>query len=198
MMSMPPSPSTSSNMVPVTKTLRPSNGLPSCGSKLSLLLVLSEVPISIQSSPSLPNVGRLSGRRGTPLPVPPKVSEHALAGDDEVVAGAADDQVEAVAAALLPGPLLQDIVAADILVRCRRPAPPALVVAVAALEPVVAAVAPQRVVADAADEDVVAAGIERVAGVGVAEDDVLAARVLEVVGTAPRSGLSRMTTHRAR
>ena len=59
------------------------------------------------------------------------------------------------------------------------PAPPSIVVvAVAAFEPVVAAVALERVVADAGDEDVVAGG--------AAEHDMVVAGVLQVVRVGAR------------
>ena len=84
------------------------------------------------------------------MPSPPKVVECVLAGDDEVLAGAADDQVDGrlpPGITLLPSPpwILSS---PPLSVRISSPAPPRQhVVAVAALDAVVATVAIDRVVA---------------------------------------------------
>ena len=75
---------------------------------------------------------------------------------------------------------LDVVVAADVGDDVVAGAAEEVVVAVAAFEPVVAAVAPERVVAVAGDEDVVAGG--------AAEDDVLVAGVVQIVGVGARRG----------
>ena len=158
----------------------------------------SWVPISIQSLPSLPSVGKLVlAPRMKSLPWPPKVSETSSPVMMKSLAVAADDQVEAVAAVddVVAFVALEDVVATQVRDDVVAGAAFDLVDAVAAFDPVVAAIAPERVVADARDHDVVAAGIGGVAGIGAAEDDVVLAGVAEVIGVgAGVAGLSRMTS----
>ena len=118
------------------------------------------------------------------LPWPPKMVGDVLGGDDEVVAGAAEDQIVDASGRRVAGlddvvavAALEDVVAAHVRDDVVAGAAEDDVVAEAALEAVVAGVAVERVVAIAGDDDVVAGG--------AAEHDVVFAGVLQVVGIGP-------------
>ena len=99
-----------------------------------------------------------------------------FAGDDEVLAGFAEEYVDAVAALndVVAGIAVEDVVAAEIGDDVVAGAAIDIVDAVAAFDAVVAAVAVDGVVADAGDD--------RVGEVGAAEDDVVLAGVAQIVG----------------
>ena len=175
-MSSPPSALNLSFSPPPMKTSLPMIGSLPSGSKLSPGAP-SDVPLSIQSSPSLPiSCSSALVPRMKSLPWPPKDFVGVLAGDDEVVAEAADDQVDAVAA-------VDDVVA------------------VAALDVVVAAEVGDDVVAGAAAElslpsppsrrslppspqSVSSPMLEMMMSlpVGAAEHDVVVTGVVQIVG----------------
>ena len=179
-MSSPPSPIELVEAAAADEDVVADDGSWPSGSKLSPAAP-SWVPSSIQSSPSLPNVGRLIlAPRMKSLPSPAKASEmsspvmmKSLPVPPRIRLTPLPPWMTSLPSSPLrmssPPHVGDDVVAGAAL---------DLVVAVAAFEPVVAAVALERVVALAGDQDVVA--------VGAAEDDMVVAGVLEVVGVGAR------------